>query len=171
MGATIHARRERAQSLIEFAVLLPVLLLITLGMIDLGRAFTYGVGVQQGSMSAARYASRLAVNGNVSDATVLQRLIDASSPALQGCSAIQTQQSCGGGTWTLTLSVTPPGSVTSYSSLTTAIANSPLNPTLSGGSVTLTAAGSVAIMSGLCTSGNLCLPSIGVHGGASMEFL
>jgi hypothetical protein len=37
--------------------------------------------------------------------------------------------------------------------------------------VTLTAAGSVAIMSGLCTSGNLCLPSIGVHGGASMEFL
>jgi len=145
-------------------------MLMTLGMIDLGRAFTFGVGVQQAAREATRYASRLAVNSNVSDTTVLQRLIDASNPALQGCSAVQTQQTCGGGTWTFTLAVTPPGSATSYSSITTALANSS-DPTLSGGQITVKASGSVALMAGLCTSGGLCLPSIGVQGLSSMEFL
>ena len=161
---------ERGQSLVEFAVILPVLLLITLGMIDLGRAFTFGVGVQQGSREAARYASRLTVNSNVADATVLQRLIDASNPALQGCSAVQTQQTCGGGTWTFTLAVTPPGSATSYSSIATAILNS-TNPYLSGGKITVTASGTVALVAGLCTNGGMCLPGITVQGQSAMEFL
>ncbi len=114
----MRSDRTRGQSLVEFAVVLPVLMLMTLGMIDLGRAFTFGVATQQGAREASRYAARLAVNANVTDATVLQRLIDASNPSLQGCFAVQTPQSCGGGTWTFTLAVTPPGSATSYSSLT-----------------------------------------------------
>src|SRR5579871_575914 len=143
---------------------------MVLGMFDLGRAFVFGVGVQQGGREAARYASRLVVDPNVSDATVLQRLIDAASPALQGCQPVQTQQTCGGGTWTLTLAATPPGSSTSYNSLRAALANS-TNPYLSGGKITVTAAGSVALLNGLCVSGNLCLFGIGVHGQASMAFL
>ena len=160
----------RGQALVEFAILLPVLMLMILGTIDFGRAFAFGVGTQQAAREAARYGSRLAVNQNVSDTTVLQRLIDASNPALQGCSAVQTQQSCGGGTWTFTLAVTPPGSATTYSSIATALANSS-NPYLSGGTVTVTAKGSVALLGGLCTSGDLCLPTIGVQGQAQMAFI
>ncbi len=162
-----------AQALVEFAFVLPVLMLMTLGMIDLGRALTFGVAAQQGAREAARYASRLAVNSSVSgvsDATVLQRLIDASSPALDGCQAITTAQNCAGATWTFTLAATPPGSGTSYSSIPTAAANS-TNPLLSGGQIIVTAKGSVAMMGGWCMGQSLCLPPIGVQGQASMEFV
>jgi Flp pilus assembly protein TadG len=148
-------------------------MLMTLGMIDLGRAFTFGVATQQGAREAARYASRLAVNSSasgVSDSTVLQRLIDASSPALDGCQPITTAQNCAGATWTFTLAATPPGSGTSYSSIPTAVANS-TNPFLSGGQIIVTAKGSVAMMGGWCTGQSLCLPPIGVQGQASMEFV
>jgi len=164
----VASDRARGQSLIEFAVVLPVLMLLTLGMIDLGRAFTFGVGVQQATRESVRYASRQVVNSSVADSTILQRLVDASNPALQGCSAVQTQQTCGGGTWTFTVAITPPNSATTYSSITSALA---AYPTLSGGQITVTASGSVALMSGMCTSGGLCLPGINVQGQSSMEFL
>ncbi len=164
-------RRDRGQAVVELAVVLPVLMLLVLGMFDLGRAFTFGVAATQGAREAARYASRLAINSNVSDTTTLQRLIDASAPALQGCSAVQTAQSnCGGGNWTFTLTVTPPGSVTSYSSIATAISHS-TNPYLSGGEIQVTASGSVALLGGLCFGQSLCMPSIGVQGQAEMEFV
>jgi Flp pilus assembly protein TadG len=153
-------------------VILPVLMLLVLGMIDLGRAFTFGVSTTQGARESARYASRLSVNSNVSDTTVVQRLIDASSPALQGClPIIGTQQTCGGGTWTFTVSATPPGSTTAYSSIALAQANSISNLLLSGGRITVTANGSVALLGGYCLGQSLCLPSIGVQGQGSMEFM
>jgi Flp pilus assembly protein TadG len=166
-------RREHAahaQSLVEFALVLPVLLFMTLGMIDLGRAFVFGVSAQQAARESARYASRLAVNANVRDDTVLQRFIDAANPAMQGCTAVPTQQTCGGGTWQLRIAATPPGGGTAYSSIATAITNSG-NPTLSGGSITVSTQGSVALLGGICVSQTLCLPTIGVHGESSMEFL
>jgi len=159
--------------LVEFAFVLPVLMLLTLGMIDLGRAFTFGVAAQQGAREAVRYGSRLAVSSSaagVSDTTILQRLIDASSPALDGCQPIKTAQNCAGATWTFTLAATPPGSGTAYNSIPLAEANSS-NPLLSGGRITVTASGSVAMMGGWCMGQALCLPPIGVQGQASMEFV
>jgi Flp pilus assembly protein TadG len=160
----------RGQSLVEFALILPVLLFMTLGIIDLGRAFVYGVSAQQAAREAARYASRLVVNANVTDASVLQRFIDAANPAMQGCTAVTTEQTCGGGTWQMTIAATPPGSGTSYASIATATAFSS-NPYLSGGSITVRAHGSVALLGGMCFSQTLCLPAIGVHGESTMEFL
>jgi Flp pilus assembly protein TadG len=160
-----------AQAVVEFAVILPVLLLLVLGMFDLGRAFTFGIATTQGAREAARLATHLAVTSNVSDTMVVQRLIDASAPALQGCSAVlSTQQTCGGGTWTFTINATPPGSGTAYSSIAQALANS-TNPYLSGGQVTVTATGSVALLGGYCVGQSLCLPSVGVQGQATMEFV
>jgi Flp pilus assembly protein TadG len=157
---------------VEFAVIVPVLLLLVLGMIDLGRAFTFGVSTTQGAREAARYASRLSVNSSVTDTTVVQRLIDASSPALQGCQPlIGTQQTCGGGSWTFTVSATPPGSATAYSSIALAQANTLNNPLLSGGQITVTAKGAVALLGGYCLGQSLCMPSIAVQGQASMEFM
>lgn len=165
-------KAHAAQAVVEFAVIVPVLLLLVLGMIDLGRAFTFGVSTTQGARESARYASRLAINSNVSDTTVVQRLIDASSPALQGCQPlIGTVQNCGGGSWTFTISATPPGSATAYSSIQLAQANSNNNRLLSGGTITVTANGSVALLGGYCMGQSLCLPSIGVQGKASMEFM
>ncbi|MCA1645252.1 MAG: pilus assembly protein [Chloroflexi bacterium] len=166
----LSASSHRAQALVEFAFVLPVLLLLTLGMIDLGRAFTFGVATQQGAREAARQASRLAVNSSVTDSMVLQRLIDSSTPALQGCLPVTTTQTCGGATWTFTLAATPPGSNTSYASIPTAVTNS-TNPFLSGGQITVTATGAVAMMAGWCMGQSLCLPPIGVQGQASMAFI
>ena len=152
----------------EFAIILPVLLLMTLGMIDLGRAFVFGVATQQGAREAARYASRYAVSkATVTDDLVRQRLIDASFPSLQGCDpTLSSPQTCGGGTWTFTLTVTP-ASGTPYSSIATAATNSGL----SGGKITVTANGAVAMLGGVCLGQSLCLPAIGVQGQASMEII
>jgi Flp pilus assembly protein TadG len=72
----------RAQALVEFAFVVPVLLVLTLGMIDLGRAFVFGVAVQNGAREAARVAATAGLDADVSTHTILQRLIDASSPAI-----------------------------------------------------------------------------------------
>lgn len=164
-------KAHSAQSFVEFAVILPVLLLLVLGMFDLGRAFTLGIATTQGAREGARLATHLAVVSNLSDTTVVQRMIDASAPALQGCSAVlTTSQTCGGGTWTFTISATPPGSATAYPSIAQALAHSS-NPYLSGGQITITASGSVALMGGYCFGQSLCMPSIGVQGQSTMEFI
>ena len=50
-------RRSRGQSLVEFAVLSPLLLLLAMGMLDLGRAFYFEVVGTDAARDAARYAS------------------------------------------------------------------------------------------------------------------
>ncbi len=47
-------RAERSQALVEFAVVAPVLLLLTFGIIDFGRALFYYVTVQQAAREGAR---------------------------------------------------------------------------------------------------------------------
>ena len=91
--------RAQAQAYVEFALVLPLLLLLVLGMIDLGRAFVFGVAVQQGAREAARLGAKAALDPTIDDATVFGRLIAASDPALVGCSATRTPgQACSGGT-------------------------------------------------------------------------
>jgi hypothetical protein len=48
--------RERGQSLAEFAIILPLLFLLLLGIIEFGRLFNAWVTVQHGAREAARYA-------------------------------------------------------------------------------------------------------------------
>ena len=72
----------RAQALVEFAFVVPVLLVLTLGMIDLGRAFVFGIAVQNGAREAARLAATAGLDPSVTTQVVLQRLIDASAPAI-----------------------------------------------------------------------------------------
>jgi Flp pilus assembly protein TadG len=133
--------RQRAQALVEFAFILPVTLILLLGMIDLGRAFVFGVTVQEGAREAARLAAKSAFDATVTDAAVLGRLVASSNPALISCPAVTTaNQVCGGGTWTFTLGVTTPGGTT-Y----TTIAAARAADALAGSQVTVTAAGSVAL--------------------------
>jgi Flp pilus assembly protein TadG len=142
------------------------MLLMLLGMIDLGRAFVYGVAAQEGARQAARLAATANYDTSIDDAAVLGRLIAASNPALTGCTAVTTSQACGSGTWTLSTRVTQ-GSTT-YST----IANARAANALAGATVTITTIGSVALFPGLQTGASgLTLGLIAVQGKAAMVIL
>ncbi len=51
-------RRDRGQSIVELAIVLPLLLLILLGCLDLGRAFAVRMALANGAREGARYASK-----------------------------------------------------------------------------------------------------------------
>ena len=52
-------RRSTGQSLAEIAISLPLLLLMTLGTIDLGRAYFEYIEMRNGAFEGARYGSQL----------------------------------------------------------------------------------------------------------------
>jgi Flp pilus assembly protein TadG len=140
--------RNRAQALVEFALIVPVMLLLVLGMFDLGRAFVFAVAVQNGAREAARMGERAALDPTVTNTLILQRLIDASAPALTGCTAqTGTQPSTGCSQWTFTLS--------------------PTGTLASGNTLTVTAVGHVSLLGGM-NVGGLNLPTITVQGQAEM---
>ena len=147
--------------------MVPVLLLLTLGLIDLGRAFVFGVAVQEGSRQAARIAATANYDTTLTDAAVLGRLVAASNPSLTGCAASSGTQSCNGGSWTLHLNVVSTGG-TSYSTIAAARSAS----ALPGAEVTVTASGAVALLPGVNTGiFGLQLPQISVQGQSSMVIL
>lgn len=64
------ARHERGASAVEFAILLPVLLVLVFGIIDYGIFFFDSIGLKQGSREAARQAVVLRVDATACSATV-----------------------------------------------------------------------------------------------------
>ena len=103
----------RGQALVEFAFVLPVLLVLTLGMIDLGRAFVFGVAVQNGAREATRIAATGGLDPGVTTQVVLQRLIDASGPAISSpaCTAGSTDLTGASCPWHATVSSLTRGSM------------------------------------------------------------
>jgi Flp pilus assembly protein TadG len=153
--------------MVEFAIVLPVLLVLTLGLIDLGRAFVYGISVQEGTRQAARLAASANYDSQVENPAVLGRLVAASLTALTVCSATLTaNQACNGGHWTFSVTIVNNG--TTYPTFAAArTANA-----LAGASVTATAIGSVALLPGFeAGSFGLRLPHITVQGQAAMVVL
>src|SRR5919201_4841629 len=55
-GTRLHSRGQNAQSLVEFALILPLLALLFLGAVDLTRAFYTYIGLQNASREAVRVA-------------------------------------------------------------------------------------------------------------------
>lgn len=72
---------EAGQGLVEFALTLPILLLILLGIADLGRAFYYTVMISSAAREAAAYA---ATNPSADDAAVARHACDASGLVAYG---------------------------------------------------------------------------------------
>jgi Flp pilus assembly protein TadG len=52
-----HARGSRGQTLVEFALILPVFLLLTLGVVDAARIFTAYIAITNGAREGALYAA------------------------------------------------------------------------------------------------------------------
>jgi TadE-like protein len=53
----VHPRRQRGQSLVEFAISSMVLLLLAMGLIDLSRAFYFSVSLQGAAREGARHGA------------------------------------------------------------------------------------------------------------------
>lgn len=164
---------SRGQAVVEFAFILPVFLLLVLGTIEIGRAFVFGVAVQDGAREGARLGANARLDPAVTDAYILQRVVDASSPAMLGCAAPTSAPAtinCGGGTWTFRMSVTPSGSSTSYSSFSALPASA--SPQMNGATVEVKVQGSVSLLAGLATGwSGMSLYQIQVQGDAVMVVL
>lgn len=65
-------KRGKGQSLVELAIILPILLIILLGIIDFGRVFYAYVTITNASREGARYGSLHVFE----DAAIEQRVID-----------------------------------------------------------------------------------------------
>jgi Flp pilus assembly protein TadG len=82
-----RTRRQSGQSLIEFALTLPILLLIVLGALDLGRVFNAYVAITNASREGARYgASNPADTMGIKNRVVIEAagsgiVINASDPS------------------------------------------------------------------------------------------
>jgi len=57
-------KKENAQGMVEFALILPVLLLVMFGIIEIGRLLVIYSSVGTASREGARYASAVGVSGN-----------------------------------------------------------------------------------------------------------
>lgn len=165
---------HQAQALVEFAVVVPVMLLLTLGMIDLGRALIFGVAVQEAARESARVAAAANYDTSVTQQAVLGRLMYSANPAMAGCLIQTGTQSCNGGTWTVTVNVVGASGAT-YTSLDSARTANDLACTgvcTDPAEATITVTGSVALLPGVSTGNyGLTLPSISVQGMSSMAIL
>jgi Flp pilus assembly protein TadG len=82
-------RRERGQSLVEFALTAPILIMLLIGLIELGN----GLNAYLTVLASARDAARLGAQGSASD-TAMANLVQDETDRLS--TVIPT--SCGGGT-------------------------------------------------------------------------
>src|SRR5207244_5995114 len=53
----VHCRRQRGQSLVEFAISSTVLLLLVMWLLDLARAFYFSVSLQGAARESARHGA------------------------------------------------------------------------------------------------------------------
>ena len=73
----VDSKSERGQSLVEFAIALPLLLIILVGIVDVGRVLYYAIALETGAREGAAFAASFsspdlsAVEQRVCDATGL----------------------------------------------------------------------------------------------------
>lgn len=151
-GVACVAARFRAQALVEIGLVLPVVLILLLGLFDIGRALVFAVGVQFGAGEAARLAAAQYANPGlgVTNTRIYRRLIDASAPAMAGCSAgagaSMTCTDSAGETWSASITYSPSQA--------------------SGNSVEVKVTAQVSLFAGLITGAGIGLGGIAVQGDA-----
>ncbi len=77
-------RRERGQSLVEFALLVPAFAMLTMGALDAGRLFHAYLSLENGAREAAIYAG---TSGGTSTNAQLLSIVTAEG-APEGCTSI-----------------------------------------------------------------------------------
>lgn len=124
-------RDDKGQSLVEFAIILPILMLLVMGIIEFGMMLNSYLAIQNASREGARYGIIGTSNGDI------QNLVASTSPSLNSSY--------------LTVDITPnDGSRKSGDTLTVKVSYEyhltvPIISSLLGDSVTLTAQTSMRI--------------------------
>lgn len=77
-------RRQRAQSLVEFAISSTVLLLLAMGLLDLSRAFYYSVNLQGAAREGARHGAWYTTNARVNPYLYNDEIMKAVTQSLLG---------------------------------------------------------------------------------------
>ena len=77
--------RQRGQTAVEFALVLPLFIMMLAGMIQFGVLFYFYAGLVQGAQEAVRYG---AILGNLTDSAIQQRAADAVLAATGGVVSI-----------------------------------------------------------------------------------
>ena len=80
-----RGRRERGQSLVEFAVLVPVFMLILIGMLEFGLMFNHDLTLQYASREGARVGSALGCGANSNITTCDYALPNCTPTPSPGC--------------------------------------------------------------------------------------
>jgi Flp pilus assembly protein TadG len=121
------AARERGASLVEFALMLPFLALLLLGLIDFGRAYYVNVEVSSAAYTGALYGTQ-----NSSDTTGMQNAAAGDAPDVSGMTATATYGcECSDGTNPVATCSSQPSCTTNvvgYVQVTTAATYKPLFP-------------------------------------------
>jgi Flp pilus assembly protein TadG len=82
-------RKDRGTSLLEVAFILPLLVLLVLGIIDIGRYATFSIGVSSAARAGVQYgAQSLATASDASGIQSAARNDDALNPPLQVSSTV-----------------------------------------------------------------------------------
>lgn len=63
--AALHDHSERGAQLVEFALILPILMALLLGIVTGGIAFSHNLSIDNAARETARYGATLPVNGNM----------------------------------------------------------------------------------------------------------
>lgn len=84
--------RHRGQSMVEFALILPMLLILVVGGADLGRALFVGIQVAAGARQAALYAAE---NPSSYSSSQLSDVAESAASGGLGCPAGQLHVSLG----------------------------------------------------------------------------
>lgn len=96
-----HIQNNRGQSMVEFALLLPILLLLVLGIIEFGRVFNESLVVT----AAAREGARSAAVGN-SDSIATNTALSYITPGGRGTATVTISPSVRVGGQPVTVTVT-----------------------------------------------------------------
>src|SRR5260370_41690883 len=72
--------RSRAQALVEFAIALPILILVVAGVLELGRGYSYAGAGSDAARDGARYVAGKTATTNGPGVTAMCNLVQADLP-------------------------------------------------------------------------------------------
>ena len=90
-GATARRRKQRGQSLVEFAISSIVLLLLMMGLLDLSRAFYFAVNMEGAAREGARHGAWFDTAGRYNPYLYDDAVMQAVNQGLQGAGVTATQ--------------------------------------------------------------------------------
>lgn len=83
--------KSRAQALVEFALTLPILMLLVAGLLELGRGYTYGVATSDAARDAARYVAGKTSSSNGPGLAAMCNIVTADLQAMTSNISCATQ--------------------------------------------------------------------------------